>query len=119
MSGIERELVWQEVGKIVVAYPLLECDRAARAAETWLKQRQIPHKILKLRTQRRSENFIVSRRYGLSDAITENGTHYGVEVFDRVFDNLSETGLTRGEWLADFVCPSGQFSIEELEALGG
>lgn len=54
----------------------------------------------------------------MNESITENGTHYGVEVLGLVFDNLSEYGLPRQEWIADFMCPSGQFSIDELERLG-
>ena len=55
----------------------------------------------------------------MSDSITENGTHYGVEVLGLVFDNLSEYGLSRVEWIADFNCRSGRFTIDELESLGG
>ncbi|MFN6515652.1 MAG: papain fold toxin domain-containing protein [Nostoc sp. CreGUA01] len=49
--------------------------------------------------------------------MTENGTHYGIEVLGRVFDNLSAEGMTREDWLRDFHCPSEQFIIEELESL--
>ena len=62
--------------------------------------------------------FIISRRYGMSDSITENGTHYGVEVDGLGFDNFAECGLPRDEWIDDFICPSGQFVVDELETLG-
>lgn len=62
--------------------------------------------------------FIISRRHGMEESITENGTHYGVEVLGRVFDNLSDYGLPREDWIADFSCPSDQFVIDELDTLG-
>ena len=83
---MDKLFIWREVKKIVSSYPLLECDRCAIAVSNWLKQYKIPHKIIRLKTKRRSDCFIVSRRYGISDAITENGVHYGVEVFGFVFD---------------------------------
>lgn len=115
---MDKLFICREVKKIVSSYPLLECDRCAIAVSKWLKQYEIPHKIIRLKTKRRSDCFIVSRRYGMSDAITENGVHYGVEVFGIVFDNLSEDGLSRDDWIADFSCRSGQFVIDELNFLG-
>jgi predicted DNA-binding ArsR family transcriptional regulator len=38
------------------------------------------------------------------------------EVRGKVFDNLSTTGLTREEWIEDFDCPSGQFTVEEIDS---
>lgn len=70
--------------------------------------------ILRLKTRRRSENFITSDRHGRDESITENGTHYGVEVRGKVFDNISTEGLSRGAWLTDFSCMSGQFTVEEI-----
>jgi len=55
----------------------------------------------------------------VNHAITENGTHYGVEVYGLVFDNLSLDGLPRDEWIEDFNCPSGKFVIDELDVIGG
>ncbi|MDJ1173217.1 papain fold toxin domain-containing protein [Roseofilum capinflatum] len=110
--------MWQEVGKMVITYPLMECDRCAIAVMAWLAQQGIAGKILRLQTKRPSEIFIISRRYTMNESITENGTHYGVEVLGLVFDNLSEYGLPRSQWIADFMCPSGQFLIDELEYLG-
>lgn len=77
------------------------------------KKRGIEAKILRLRTKRRSDNFITSDRYGLEESITENGTHYGVEVMGKVFDNLSAEGLSRADWLKDFSCLSGSFVVDE------
>lgn len=116
---MDKRFIWLEVSKIVAGYPLLECDRCAVAVSNWLTANKISYKIIRLRTQRRSEFFIVSQRYGMSDSITENGTHYGVEVLGLVFDNLSEYGLSRDEWIIDFSCRSGQFIIDEMESLGG
>jgi hypothetical protein len=115
---MDKAFIWQEVKKIVSSYPLLECDHCAISVSKWLKQYEIPHKIIRLKTKRRNDCFIVSRRYGIRDAITENGVHYGVEVFDFVFDNLSEYGLCREDWIADFSCRSGQFIVDELDYLG-
>ena len=42
-----------------------------------------------------------------------NGKHYGVEVRERVFDNLSPKGMTRDDWLKDFHCQSEEFMITE------
>lgn len=52
---------------------------------------------------------------GIDESITENGTHYGVKFGDRVFDNLSETGLLLKEWLSDFQCQSGELLLNELD----
>ncbi len=84
-----KDEVWQRVSQIVASYPLFECDRSRCFSYG------IEGKILRLRTKRRSEVFIVSDRYGDDESITENGTHYGVEVYGLVFDNLSMEGLSR------------------------
>lgn len=109
-----HEEIWQKVGKIAVSYPLLECDKCAIALALWLQARGIEETILRLRTHRKTETFITSKRYGTNESITENGTHYGVEVWGKVFDNLGKDGLLRTDWLADFECISGRFAIEEI-----
>lgn len=112
-----QEEIWQAIGRITINYPLLECDKCALAIMRYLNKRGIEAKILRLRTKRRSETFITSDRYGLDESITENGTHYGVEVMGKVFDNLSTEGLPREGWLKDFNCLSGAFVIDELTSL--
>jgi len=112
-----QEGIWQAIGRITINYPLLECDKCALAIMRYLNKRGIEGKILRLRTKRRSETFITSDRYGLDESITENGTHYGVEVMEKVFDNLSAEGLPREEWIKDFCCLSGAFVIDELTSL--
>lgn len=112
-----QEKVWQAVGRITINYPLLECDKCALTVMRWLKKRDIEAKILRLQTKRRSENFITSDRHGLDESITENGTHYGVEVMGKVFDNLSSEGLSRRDWIKDFSCLSGSFIVDELTSL--
>lgn len=114
-----QEEVWQAISRIVVKYPLLECDQCEIAVMQFLNKAGIEGKVLRLRTKRRSEVFIVSNRHGLDESITENGTHYGVEVFGKVFDNLSAEGLTREAWIKDFNCLSGKFVLDELKSLGG
>jgi hypothetical protein len=80
----------------------------------YLNKRGIEGKILRLRTKRHSETFITSDRYGLDESIIENGTHYGIEVMGKVFDNLSAEVSLQEEWLKDSSCLSGTFIIEEL-----
>lgn len=112
-----KEEVWQNVSQIVAGYTLLECDRCALAVMDWLRDNGIEGKVLRLRTKRRSEVFIISDRYGSNESITENGIHYGVEVFGKVFDNLSTEGLSREAWLNDFHCRSNKFIVDELTSL--
>ena len=106
-----------EISQLVIQYSLLECDQCAIALMQWLNSQNIPGKILKLKTKRRSELYIVSDRITANQAITENGTHYGVEVLGKVFDHLSPEGLSRENWLNDFHCRGGQFLLEELDSL--
>ncbi|MEM6521063.1 MAG: papain fold toxin domain-containing protein [Cyanobacteria bacterium P01_C01_bin.70] len=108
------EEIWRKVGQIAIAYHLLECDKCAIALAQWLRARGLEGTILRLRTRRRTEVFITSKRYGNEESITENGTHYRVEVRGRVFDSLGREGLTRADWLDDFQCISGRFLLEEI-----
>uniref|UniRef100_B8HQL1 Tox-PL-2 domain-containing protein n=1 Tax=Cyanothece sp. (strain PCC 7425 / ATCC 29141) TaxID=395961 RepID=B8HQL1_CYAP4 len=108
------EEVWQAIGELTVNYPVLQCYECAMAVMTYLRKKGIEGKILRLRTKHR-ELFITSNRYSPSESITDNGIHYGVEVFGKVFDNLSAKGLSREDWIRDFECRSGQdFNVEEL-----
>ena len=107
----DREEVWRSVGQIAAEYPLLECDRCAIAIMQWLKDREIDGIVLRMTNPR--GDYILSKRYG-AESITTNGKHYGVEVMDKVFDNLSDKGLSREEWISDFKCRGGRFVIEEL-----
>ncbi|MCU0569731.1 MAG: hypothetical protein MUF49_24555 [Oculatellaceae cyanobacterium Prado106] len=111
------QATWDEISRIVIAFPLLECDRCAIAVLTWLNANDIPGIILRLKTKRRSDLYIISNRVPSGESITENGTHYGVEVFGKVLDNLSWGGMSREDWLKDFNCRSGQFILEELDSL--
>jgi Papain fold toxin 2 len=109
--------IWDEINQIVAAFSLLECDKCAIAVLRWLENQGIPGKVLKLKTKRRSDLYIISDRIPSNESITENGTHYGVEVLGKVFDNISGEGMSREEWLNDFHCRSGQFILEELDSL--
>ncbi len=113
-ENLSVDEVWRRVGLVTVTYPLLECDRCAIAVARWLERWKVDYKILRLRTKRRREIFITSDRHGSGESITENGTHYGVEVMGRVFDNLSVQGLAREDWIKDFRCLSGQFVVDEM-----
>lgn len=117
VSQFTEAEVYREIGTIASNFPLLECDKCARAVMRWLDENGIERKILQLKTKRRNEVFITSDRWNFDESITENGTHYGVEVFGRVFDNLSTEGLLREDWLKSFHCPSEQFMVTELESL--
>lgn len=120
MSQFSAEEIYQELSKIVEIFPILECDRCAKAIIEWLEENGISYKIVRLRTRYADEDYIVSdrlERRGITEAITVNGRHYGIEVQGRVFDNISTEGLSRDDWLNDFHCPSEQFIIEEIEEL--
>lgn len=78
----------------------------------------IERSLLKLQTRSDAEDYILSDRLeatGIYESITENGTHYGVKVREKVFDNLSADGLSFEEWISDFHCPSEEFVIEQME----
>ena len=117
MNQRPAEEIYQELIQIASKFPLLACDQSARAMLRWLIENQIPATVLKLRTKRRGEQFISSDRGNPNQSITENGTHYGIEVLGLVFDNFSTKGLTRQEWLQDFHCPSDEFTIEEVDSI--
>ncbi|NJL81138.1 MAG: hypothetical protein HC836_46005 [Richelia sp. RM2_1_2] len=117
MSRLSAEEIYQEVGNISSQFKNLECDKCAIFMKSWLDSNGIDSKIIKLRTKKRNDFFIISNRYSNNESITDNGIHYGVEVLGLVFDNLSRLGLPRNEWINDFSCRSGGFSVEELDNL--
>jgi predicted ATP-grasp superfamily ATP-dependent carboligase len=120
MSQLSDDDIYQEVGKIVANFRILECYECAQAVMQWLAENNIERKVVIIKNKKRKEYFILSTRLeqrGISDSITENGKHYGVEVRGRIFDNLSNNGLTREDWLNDFHCPSEQFIIEDSDKL--
>ncbi|MBD2183871.1 papain fold toxin domain-containing protein [Aerosakkonema funiforme] len=112
---LSDEEIYQQVGNIIQEFKLLECAECAEAIKQWLKDNGINGIHLQLKLIGKG-NFIVSQRWDeWRTPITQNGTHYGIEVRNKVFDNLSTTGLSRNEWMEDFDCPSGQFSVEVIE----
>lgn len=117
MSKLSVEEIYQGLADISSQFPNLECDKCAIAMKSWLDSNRIERKILKLRTKKRNDFFIISSRFSNNESITDNGIHYGVEVLGLVFDNLSPQGLPRNEWINDFSCRSGGFNIEELDNL--
>jgi Papain fold toxin 2 len=122
---MDNQEIWQNVGEIVANYEILECDRCAIAVMQWLRENRIAGKILRLRTRRRNEVFIICdshserlrQRHSSGSSITENGTHYGVEVLGKVFDNLSDRGIPREQWISSFHCMSEKFVLDELDSL--
>lgn len=102
MSQLSDNEIYQEVGKIVANLRILKCYECAQAVMQWLAENNIEG-IIKIQTAY-GEDYIISTRLqsqGIIDSITLNGIHYGVEVKERVFDNLSTEGLLREDWLND------------------
>ncbi|MDZ8056010.1 MAG: papain fold toxin domain-containing protein [Aulosira sp. ZfuVER01] len=119
MSQLSNEKIYQEVGNIVANFELYKCDECANAVMQWLRENGISGRIIKIQT-RLGEDYIISKRLErllITDSITLNGIHYGVEVQERVFDNLSTEGLTLSNWLNDFECPSGEFIVDYLNEI--
>ena len=90
MSQLSDEKIYQEIGKIVESFDLYKCDECANAVMQWLRKNNIHGRIIKIETQL-GEDYIISKRLekqGINDSITLNGIHYGVEVKERVFDNI-------------------------------
>jgi hypothetical protein len=119
VSQLSDEEIYQEVGKIVGQFEMYKCDEFATAVMQWLKENDIDGTIVKVQTAY-GEDYIISTRLenqGITNSITLNGIHYGVEVKERIFDNLSTEGLTKEDWLNDFQCPSGEFLIDYLDEL--
>lgn len=57
----------------------------------WLEDNQLQGKVIEIKTKNPREYFILSSRLeklGITESITLNGKHYGVEVKGLVFDNL-------------------------------
>lgn len=72
----------------------------------------------RLSTKYDNEDFILSDRLeqqGISESITENGVHYGVEVRGKVFDNLSQYGLSLEDWINDFHSLSDEFEVKIID----
>ncbi|WP_309229793.1 papain fold toxin domain-containing protein [Oscillatoria sp. FACHB-1407] len=106
------------MGNLVVRFPLLQCEECASTLKQWLKQRGISGKLWRLTTRYDGEDFILSDRLeqkGCFEAITENGVHYGVEVYGKIFDNLSRHGLLLDDWVKDFTSLSNEFNVEAIE----
>ena len=114
------EELYQAVGTITRQFPLLKCHECAIAIRSWLRRRQVPNKIWKISTHHSDEDFILSGRLeqqGITDSITDNGIHYGVEVRGKIFDNLSPHGMTLEEWVQDFHSISDEFDVTSFENL--
>lgn len=117
MNKFSDEQIYQEVGKIVSQFDITKCYECAIAVMQWLEENRIKGKLIKIQTKYKDEDYILSSRLerkGITDSITLNGKHYGVEVRGRLFDNLSTDGMTREDWITDFHCPSELFNIEDL-----
>jgi hypothetical protein len=119
MNRLSDEEIYQEVGKITATFGLYKCDECAKAVMLWLQEHDIEGRIIKIQTSD-GEDYIISVRLenqGIDESITLNGIHYGVEVRGKVFDNLSVEGLTKEDWLNDFICPSGEFLADYLDKI--
>jgi hypothetical protein len=114
-----NEDIYREVSKIVSQFRLYQCDETVQAVVEWLETRDIKGTILRIKTKYDEEDYILSQRLesqGITESITLNGRHYGIEVQGLVFDNLSATGITREDWLNDFQSISGEFIITEFDS---
>ena len=103
--------IHQAIGNLVIRFPLLHCQECAKTLKQWLKQRKIPGKLWRLSTIYDNEDFILSNRLekqGCFETITENGVHYGVEVFGKIFDNLSRQGLYLDPTFRTLICHTGK-----------
>lgn len=110
--------LYEAIGNIVVRFPLLHCQDCAITLKRWLKQRQISGKLWRLSTRYDNEDFILSNRQeeqGCFETITENGIHYGIEVYGKIFDNLSREGLSPDDWVKDFTSLSDEFDVKVIE----
>jgi hypothetical protein len=120
VSQLSDEDIFREIGKIIQNFDLYQYDDCARAIYQWLQKNNIQAKILKLKTKNRTDEYILSNRLerqDITNSITQNGTHYGVEVLGKVFDNLSVEGMTKEDWVNDFDCLSREFIITEIDLL--
>jgi hypothetical protein len=110
--------LYEEIGNLVIRFPLLHCEECASTLRQWLQRRGIPGKLWRLSTQSDNEDFILSDRLeqqNCFETITENGVHYGVEVSGKIFDNLSRQGLSPKDWVQDFTSLSNEFKVEVIE----
>ncbi|MBE9228898.1 hypothetical protein IQ264_26145 [Phormidium sp. LEGE 05292] len=107
--------IFRQISYIIEQFKVLECAECAEAIKEWLKYNRINGTLIKISPLDKAD-FILSERWdGGRSTISQNGLHYGIEVRGKVFDNLSLTGLSREEWIADFYCAIGEFTIEEIE----
>ncbi|MDJ0619669.1 MAG: papain fold toxin domain-containing protein [Calothrix sp. MO_192.B10] len=119
MNRLSDEDIYREIGKITANFELYQCYECTKAVMLWLKEKDIKGRILQIQTSD-GEDYIISIRLenqGINESITLNGIHYGVEVRGKVFDNLSVEGLTREDWLDDFICPSGEVLDNYLDEI--
>ena len=110
--------LYEAIGNIVIRFPLLHCQECANTLKKWLKQRGVPGRLWRISTRYDHEDFILSDRLeqeGCFESITENGVHYGVEVYGKIFDNLSRQGLSPENWVRDFTSLSNEFETEVIE----
>jgi Papain fold toxin 2 len=110
--------LYEAIGNIVIRFPLLHCQECASTLKRWLKQRGVPGKVWRISTRYDYEDFILSDRLekqGCFESITENGVHYGVEVYGKIFDNLSRLGLSPENWVEDFTSLSNEFKTEVID----
>jgi hypothetical protein len=118
VGNLSDDEIYQEVSNIVAPFQLLECYECATAIVQWLKVNHIKGKIIRIKRKYRDDDFILSHRLmsqGVTDTITINAKHYGVEVLGKVFDNISSQGMAFRDWINDFDCLSGEFNIQERE----
>ncbi|MCX6044777.1 MAG: hypothetical protein NT075_06655 [Chloroflexi bacterium] len=102
--------IYKSLTEIANTYGIFQCQACANEMQQWLVNHNINGVYIRISTH--ASNFIVSERVGGYTTITENGIHYGIEVYGQVFDNLPNTGISRQAWLNDFEC-IGDFEVVE------
>ena len=82
-----------------------KCDEFAKSLATSLNEKGIPYKIIRID----SEFGIYSDKAGMSIG---TGYHYGVQVGDIVYDNMTTGGMKLDSWLEDLGLTQGFDSIK-------
>jgi len=117
-KNLSEAEIYQAVLAIAKEFTVFECKQCADAIRRWLRQNGITGVYLKLEPAMPGRfQFMVSQRWKDGrEAVSQNGVHYGIEVKEFVFDNLSTTeGLSRDNWIEDFDCAMGDLKLSELE----
>jgi hypothetical protein len=96
---LSEEEAQQAASEVAGQFGLFECDRCAAEIAKRLGRR-FPATFERLRTSDKSDVI------GLIDEgiqVSQNRTHVGVRVGDRIFDNMHHEGVAASEWAGRFM----------------